>query len=43
MSPQVKDKLYDIFVSEPTKDNFTTFVKSNYCEFDEVDYKKREN
>lgn len=40
MNPQIKDKLYDVFLKEPTKDNFTTFVKSNCGEFDEIDYKK---
>ena len=40
MHPQVKDKLYDIFLKEPTKDNFSSFVKSNCGEFDEIDYKK---
>lgn len=40
MHPQVKDKLYDIFLKEPIKDNFSSFVKSNCGEFDEIDYKK---
>lgn len=40
MNPQIKDKMYDIFLKEPTKDNFRQFVKNNCGEFDEVDYKK---
>lgn len=40
MNPQVKDKMYDIFLREPTKENFRLFIKNNCGEFNEVDYKK---
>lgn len=40
MNPQIKDKMYEVFLKEPTKDNFSKFVKDNCGEFDEVDYKK---
>ena len=40
MNIQIKDRLYDEFLKEPTKDNFCEFVKNNCGEFNEVDYKK---
>lgn len=39
MNPQIRDKFYDEFLKEPTKDNFRNFLSKNCGELDEVDYK----
>lgn len=39
MIKQGKDKFYDIFLKEPTKDNFRSFLKNSCGELDEIDYK----
>lgn len=39
MDPQIRDKFYDEFLKEPTKDNFRQFLSKNCGELDEVDYK----
>ena len=41
MNPQVRDKFYDDFLKEPTKDNFRAFLKNNCGELDEVDFKEQ--
>lgn len=38
---QFKDKFYDEFLKNPTKDNFRKFLKSNCGELDEVDFKEK--
>ena len=38
-SLQLKDKFYDVFLKEPTKENFRKFLKENCGELDEVDFK----
>lgn len=40
MLRQSKDKFYDDFLKEPTKDNFRHFLKENCGEMDEVDFKE---
>lgn len=40
MNPQIKDKFYDEFLVEPTKENFRKFLKQNCGELDEVDFKQ---
>lgn len=40
MIKQEKDKFYDIFLKEPTKDNFRKFLKESYGELDEIDFKE---
>ena len=39
MKRQAKDKLYDFFLQEPTKENFRKFLKDNYGEMDDTDFK----
>lgn len=39
MIKQGKDKLYDDFLKEPTKENFKEFLKSTCGEMDEIEYK----
>ena len=39
MIKQGKDKFYDGFLKEPTKDNFRDFLRENCGEMDEVDFK----
>ena len=41
MTPQIRDKFYDEFLKEPTKDNFRNFLKGNCGELDEVDFKEQ--
>lgn len=41
MNPQIRDKFYDDFLKEPTKDNFRAFLKNNCGELDEVDFKEQ--
>lgn len=43
MIKQAKDKFYDEFLKEPTKDNFRRFLRENCGEMDEVDFKERWN
>lgn len=38
---QIKDKFYDEFLKEPTKDNFRLFLEKNCGELDEVDFKEQ--
>lgn len=40
MNPQIKDRFYDDFLKEPTKDNFRKFLANNCGELDEVDFKE---
>lgn len=40
MRGQIKDKFYDDFLKEPTKDNFRNFLQQNCGEMDDVDYKE---
>ena len=40
MNPQIKDRFYDAFLKEPTKDNFRSFLANNCGELDEVDFKE---
>lgn len=40
MKLQSKDKFYDDFLKNPTKDNFNIFLKENCGELDEVDFKE---
>ena len=40
MISQVKDKFYDEFLKDPTKENFRRFLKDNCGELDEVDFKE---
>ncbi|MBS6801002.1 MAG: ATP-binding protein [Clostridiales bacterium] len=40
MNPQIRDKFYDEFLKEPTKDNFRDFIFKNCGELDEVDFKE---
>ena len=40
MNPQIRDKFYDDFLKEPTKDNFRAFLKNNCGELDEVEFKE---
>lgn len=35
-----KDKLYDEFLKNPTKDNFRVFLQNAFGEMDEIDYKE---
>lgn len=30
MNPQIRDKFYDEFLKEPTKDNFRDFIVKNF-------------
>ena len=39
MNPQIRDKFYDEFIKEPTRDNFLRFINSNCGEMDELDFK----
>lgn len=41
MFAQIKDKFYDDFLKEPTKDNFRLFLEKNCGELDEVDFKEQ--
>ncbi len=41
MFEQIKDKFYDDFLKEPTKDNFRVFLEKNCGELDEVDFKEQ--
>ncbi|WP_037270985.1 helix-turn-helix domain-containing protein [Ruminococcus flavefaciens] len=41
MINQGKDKLYDDFLKEPTKDNFRIFLQNTLGEMDEVDFKEK--
>lgn len=40
MNPQIKDKFYDEFLQEPTKENFRIFLNKNCGELDEMDFKQ---
>lgn len=40
MNPQIKDKFYDEFLQEPTKENFRKFLNQNCGELDEMDFKQ---
>lgn len=40
MNPQIKDKFYDEFLKEPTKENFRKFLNKNCGELDEMDFKQ---
>lgn len=37
----IKDKLYDDFLKNPTKDNFRVFLQNAFGEMDEIDYKEK--
>lgn len=41
MKIQSKDKFYDHFLKEPTKDHFVEFVKANCGELNEIDFKEK--
>lgn len=41
MHPQIKDRFYDQFLKEPTKDRFIDFVRSNCGEMNEIDFKEK--
>lgn len=41
MLSQAKDKFYDTFLREPTKENFRKFLHENCGEMDEVDFKEQ--
>lgn len=41
MRPQGKDKFYDQFLQEPTKENFRKFLQENCGEMDEIDFKEQ--
>lgn len=41
MHPQIKDRFYDQFLKEPTKDRFIEFVHSNCGEMNEIDFKEK--
>lgn len=38
---QSKDHLYDLFLREPTKDKFLTFIHQNYGEMNDLDFKEQ--
>ena len=40
MNPQIKDKFYDEFLKQPTKENFRKFLSENCGELDEIDFKQ---
>ncbi|MFQ6880182.1 MAG: helix-turn-helix domain-containing protein [Oscillospiraceae bacterium] len=40
MNLQIKDKFYDEFIKEPTKENFRKFLDKNCGELDEIDFKQ---
>lgn len=40
MNPQIKDKFYDDFLKDPTKENFRNFLRQNCGELDEIDFKQ---
>ena len=37
MNPQIRDKFYDEFLKEPTKDNFRQCLSKHCGQLDEVD------
>lgn len=40
MNIQFKDRFYDDFLKQPTKDNFRKLIKSNFGELDDFDFKE---
>ena len=41
MHRQIKDRFYDMFLKDPTKENFRRFIEENPGEMDDIDFKEQ--